>query len=329
MPRTRSTATLGPANRQGTAVETSQDSTTVRDSQFVDPGGLRQPQVAETDYENVSGPRSEGDLPPEQRNYPLLNPSQVNLREIVEAAVGAAVGATRRATDGEPKPDFELPPPTTFYGKSIREYQIFVSDLELRFKEQASRYPTEGAKIAYATSYLGENVKQSWNISQKEMAQEPTWEELNRYLHSYVEPESDRCQQAAYRLLNDRQGNRKFRDWGSRCMEIWEYFDNPAFRIQLFIETANKEIQKEFARAPKAPHSLADAIEQGTRYENILSREKSRRSRREAATHRNVGGPIRTPSQQPSTKQKREDERVETRPPGNRSSTGSSPPKYR
>ncbi|KAL3428923.1 hypothetical protein BDV09DRAFT_181284 [Aspergillus tetrazonus] len=99
----------------------------------------------------------------------------------------------------------------------------------------------------------------------------------NSVLHSYVETESDRCQQAAYRLLNERQGNKKGRDWGSRCMKISIYFDNPSFRIQLFIRTLNKDIQREFARAPQAPLTLADAIGQAARYENILSRVKSRR----------------------------------------------------
>ncbi|KAL4772273.1 hypothetical protein BDW60DRAFT_41552 [Aspergillus nidulans var. acristatus] len=186
--------------------------------------------------------------------------------------------------------------------------------MELRFREQASRYPTEGARVAYATGYLGENVKQSWNIRQKGKTEEPTWEELSQYVHSYVEPESDRLQQAAYRLLNERQGNRKVRDWGLRCMEIWKYFDNPAFRIQIFIETLNEDIRREFARAPQAPLTLADAIEQTVRYENILSREKSRRSRREAVTHRNVGGPTPATSHQHTYKRKRKYGKVKARP---------------
>ncbi|KAL4747637.1 hypothetical protein BDW72DRAFT_10635 [Aspergillus terricola var. indicus] len=110
-------------------------------------------------------------------------------------------------------------------------------------------------------------------------------------------------------------------------MKIWRYFDNPSFRIQLFIETLNKDIRREFARAPQAPLTLANAIEQAIRYENILSREKSRRSRREAATHQNVGGPAPATSHQPTYKRKREDKKVEARPPGNRPSAG--PPKYR
>lgn len=77
----------------------------------------------------------------------------------------------------------------------------------------------------------------------------------NSVLHSYVETESDRCQQAAYRLLNERQGNRKGRDWGSRCMKIWKYFDNPSFRIQLFIGTLNKDIQRVRPRTASSAHS--------------------------------------------------------------------------
>jgi hypothetical protein len=225
--------------------------------------------------------------------------------------------------------DLQLPPPTTFHGKSIREYKTFVSDIELRFKEQATRYPTEGAKVAYVTSYLGENVKQSWNTRQRGKTEEPTWEELSQFLHLYVEPESDRCQQAAYRLLNERQGNRNGRDWGSRCLEIWDYLDNPAFRVQLFIETLNEEIQREFARASQAPLSVTDAIDQTVRYENILAREKGRRNRREAATHRQTGGPTSATSSQPTYKRKREEEKVEARSLETRSPAGLPPHKRR
>ncbi|CBF87453.1 predicted protein [Aspergillus nidulans FGSC A4] len=111
---------------------------------------------------------------------------------------------------------------------------------------------------------------------------------------------------AAYRLLNERQGNRKGRDWGSRCMKIWQYFDNPAFRIQLFIETLNEGIQREFARAPQAP------LISGRCYRTSCSLRKRPISREEPTKPQrgghqsDVGGPTPATGHQPTYKRKRE-----------------------
>ncbi|KAL4738176.1 hypothetical protein BDV11DRAFT_140242 [Aspergillus similis] len=202
--------------------------------------------------------------------------------------------------------------------------------METCFEVRASRLSTKGgkgARVAFATSHLRENVEQAWKVRQEGETEKSTWDKPSQCVHSYAKRE--RYEQAAYRLLNERQGNRKIRDWASRWKETCKYLDDPAFHVYLFIETLNEDLHKEFVRAPDVPLTMDDAFDQAIRYEGILSRERSRESIREAATQRNAGGPVRTTSHQPNYKRKRRDEKVETRPPGNRSSTGLSPPKHR
>jgi hypothetical protein len=129
-------------------------------------------------------------------------------------------------------------------------------------------------------------------------------------------------QQAAFCMLNERQGNRQVRDWGARCLEIWEFLEKPAFRIQLFIETLNDDLQRELTRTSDKFSSITDVIEVATRYQSILAREKIR-AKRQPSRMEAAGPPTGLRSNSGLNKRKREeeDEPEPTRCPGQRDSS--------
>jgi hypothetical protein len=129
-------------------------------------------------------------------------------------------------------------------------------------------------------------------------------------------------QQAAFRLLNERQGTRQVRDWGARCLEIWEFLENPVFRVQLFIETLNDDLQRELTRTPDKFSLITDVIEVATRYQSILHRERIR-AKRQPSRVEATGPPTGSRSNSGLNKRKREeeDEPEATRRPGQRESS--------
>jgi hypothetical protein len=245
------------------------------------------------------------------------------LTRLIEALTNNLQRISERVDGPDSGPKLEEIP--IYHGKNLGEWRTWTADAEDRHAQYPRKYSTEESRVRHGVSRCDDKIKLAWRIRidyRDPSEPDPTWEELKRYLKTWADPEADRMQQAAFRLLNERQGTRQVRDWGARCLEIWEFLENPVFRVQLFIETLNDDLQRELTRTPDKFSSITDVIEVATRYQSILHRERIR-AKRQPSRVEATGPPTGSRSNGGLNKRKREeeDEPEATRRPGQRESS--------
>ncbi|KAL2785988.1 hypothetical protein BJX66DRAFT_44124 [Aspergillus keveii] len=127
------------------------------------------------------------------------------LTRLIEALTSNLQRTSERVDGPDSGPKLEEIP--IYHGKNLGEWRTWTADAEDRHAQYPRKYSTEESRVRHGVSRCDDKIKLAWRIRidyRDPSEPDPTWEELKRYLKTWADPEADRMQQAAFRLLNER-----------------------------------------------------------------------------------------------------------------------------
>ncbi|KAF7116923.1 hypothetical protein CNMCM5793_005553 [Aspergillus hiratsukae] len=215
------------------------------------------------------------------------HPSESATQDPIMVLAQALAALTNKSAQAK---ELKMPNPPTFHGKSLRELNNFLQDLDDRFSAMPSRFPSDDKKIVYATGFLTERIKQSWRAQRLPQQEPATWSEFEDFLRDFVEPAKDRGQAAAYRLLNLQSSLGHWREHMTNGWEIGTVNAEDPWRfiIQALILTGPPEIKDEITKNSTEIKTMQELEELGARLEKVLLRKRRNKTSSESSGQRQI-----------------------------------------
>lgn len=176
--------------------------------------------------------------------------------------------------------DGKFAEPSKYYGKTVKEHQLFRTKLEAVFKVAPNQFATDGAKIYYAATLCDGRALEHWHtLSEQIDMNKITFEKFSSKMLDRIQTASHRAQEAETKYVDARQlPGQNVQDFASYYSSLINNLLEPPSdeaKMRNFIPRLNKPIKTQLAASNSTFRSFDDVVSAASRVEEALQLQRT------------------------------------------------------